>query len=233
MRRLPKVVLPAIGAGALVMASATSAFAATTTITSNGSPYSGDVVATNLTNITLSGSTPVGTFTTTCTHGELDANVQSDGTGGSMTGAVMDNGGTPCKNNFGGNTTITALNLPYSPGSAVYDPAHTNNRDGYIQIPSPNAAVDIKAVATTTFFGTVTCHYGLTSSTPSLTLDLFNGSNPNRPITSNPHGQGTLNGQQLKLDSTKSNSFLCPSATTGTATFQVLTAGGADLEIGP
>ncbi|WP_067456112.1 hypothetical protein [Actinomadura macra] len=223
------IVLPALGAGALLLVTATAALASTT-ITSGGAPYNGDVKATNLTSTRLSGNGPgVGLITTTCTGATLVASVVSDGSTGSLKDIAL----TGCTNNFGGSDTITASKLPYTGGSVVYDPVK-GGRDGYLKINAPNPSVDVKAVLQLTSLGrTETCHYGLTGSTP-LTIDLYNGSNPARPDTANPHSQAELKGQSLQKVANAENTSGCPASASANGRYQILTApGGADLVLGP
>ncbi|MFV2174404.1 hypothetical protein ACFHW2_07745 [Actinomadura sp. LOL_016] len=229
MRKISRVALPLLGAGALVLGGATAAGA--TTIESGGAPFSGTVVGTNLSNVTLTGVSSLGLIQTTCTTAELQASVDSDGTNGSLDAADMPTAGNPdCTNNKGGTTQIDALNLPYTGGGAVYDSAHTANRDGYIFINSPNPNVDIVATLDLTSLNRVeTCHYGLTGSS-QLQINLYNHNNPNKPVAGNAHSQGRLAGQQVQLVSGTSG---CPSSASVTATFQIVTASGADVTIAP
>ncbi|QXJ24322.1 hypothetical protein AGRA3207_005622 [Actinomadura graeca] len=233
------LLLPALGAGALLMAAATTAPAATapapspalsTTITSGGKPYSGDVKATNINGTRLSGNGPgVGLITTTCTSATLVAAVVSDGTSGSLKDLAL----SGCTNNFGGSDTITVGNLPYTGGSVVHDPV-SGGRDGVLKINAPNPGVDVKAVLNLKSLGrTETCHYGLTGSAP-LTIDLFNGNNPARPDTANAHSQGELKGQSLQKVASSENTSGCPASASANGRYQLLTSpGGADLLLGP
>ncbi|MFD0685214.1 hypothetical protein [Actinomadura fibrosa] len=227
MPKPSRFLIPALGAGALLVCTATAALA--TTISSGGAPYNGDVVATNINPTKLSGNGPgVGLITTTCTSTTLTATVVSNGSSGSLKGVTL----SGCTNNYGGSDTITAIGLPYTGGSATYAPV-SGGRDGYLTINAPNPAVDIKAVLHLTSLGrTETCHYGLTTTTP-LTISLFNKTNPARPDTTNNHGQGELKGQSLQKISNPENTSGCPASASANGKFQLLTPGGADLVLGP
>ncbi|WP_289009671.1 hypothetical protein, partial [uncultured Thermomonospora sp.] len=61
--------------------------------------------------------------------------------------------------------------------------------------------------------GTFTCYYGLNSSITSLTFDLYNPTNPNRPDTSVNEAQAKM--QNATLARLSGSNALCP--TTGTA----------------
>jgi hypothetical protein len=215
-----------------MMATATPALASTT-ITSGGLPYSGAIVASNIGgNVTLSGSSPLGLVTSTCTNAQLNATVLSNGTGGQLTGVTLNNGAGPCTNNRGGTTTVTTQNLPYSGGTVTYAPV-AGGRDGTLVIASPNAAVSVKAVLTLPTLGvpTQTCYYGLKTTTPAITIDLWNGTNANRPVTTNSHSQGRLTGQRLDLLTGSTSN--CPTSASANGKFQIVTPGGADLVLGP
>jgi hypothetical protein len=227
MRKLGKIAIPLVGSTALLIGMAGSALASGS-ITSGGAPYTGNVLATNIGNVTLSGNSPLGLIVNSCSGTSLGAYVKSDGTGGQLNSVSI----TGCANNRGGTTTVTALNLPYTGGHVDYDSAHTNHRDGTITIDAPNSAVDVKAVLDLPAWGItgLECHYGLTTATP-LTIDVYDPSNANKPVPSNAHGQGRLNGQSLQLISGGGD---CPSSAAATGNFQIVTdPGGADLQIGP
>ncbi|GAA2163108.1 hypothetical protein [Actinomadura napierensis] len=226
MRKLGTIAIPLVGSTALLIGLAGSALASGT-ITSGGSPYTGDVLATNLGNVTLSGLSSLGPLVNTCTSASLGAYTQSDGTGGKLNSVSL----TGCTNNQGGTTTITALNAPYSGGHVDYAPV-SGGRDGRIVIDAPNPSVDIKAVLTLPNWGipSMECHYGLTTST-ALSIDVYNPANANKPVPSNSHGQGKLAGQSLQFLSGDSK---CPPSASANGNFQIVTdPGGADLTLGP
>lgn len=227
MRKLGKIAIPLVGSTALLIGMTGSAFASGT-ITSGGSPYTGNVLATNLGNVTLSGLSSLGSIINTCTSASLGAYTKSDGTGGQLNSVSL----TGCTNNRGGTTTVTALNLPYTGGHVDYDSTHASNRDGTITINAPNPSVDVKAVLTLPAWGisSMECHYGLTTSTP-LTINVYNPTNANKPVPSNSHGQGKLAGQALQFISGDSR---CPASASANGNFQIVTSpGGADLTLGP
>ncbi|MBW8487690.1 hypothetical protein [Actinomadura parmotrematis] len=223
MKKLGKFSLTASATAAIVVVTAGSAFA--TTIKDPVNAYSGAVRANNIGNITLSGTGSLGLVTNTCTGSQLDATVNSNGTGGSLTGVSI----TGCTNNRGGTTTVTALGLPYSGATVAYAPV-AGGRDGTLTINAPNTAVNIQAVMTLPAWGisSLTCNYSLTSSTP-LTINLYNYNNANKPVPSNTHAQGTLTGQSLQRTSTD---VRCPSSAAATGKFQLLAQpSGHDLAV--
>ncbi|GAA4091918.1 hypothetical protein [Actinomadura miaoliensis] len=230
MKKFGRLALPTLGASALVIASATAALASATITTADGTPYSGDVRATNLGNVTLTGVSALGSIVTTCTSGTLDAYTNSNGTGGSLKTVNL----SGCTNNRGGTTTITAIGLPYTGGQVDYAPV-SSGRDSTLTIFAPNPNVHIQAVLTLPTLGipSLTCHYGLTTSTP-LVLDLFNRNNPNRPVITNTHGQGKLAGQSLQRRTSPAPDARCPASVSANGNFQILAhPSGADLQVGP
>ncbi|MQY07015.1 hypothetical protein [Actinomadura macrotermitis] len=223
MKKLGRLSLTTIGTTALIVATAGGAMA--TTIRNPVNPYSGAIRANNIGNVTLSGSGSLGLVTNTCTASQLDATVNSNGTGGVLTGVSI----TGCTNNRGGTTTITALNLPYTGAQVDYAPV-AGGRDGKLTIFAPNTTVNVQAVMSLPAWGisSLTCNYSLTSSTP-LTIDLFNYNNANKPVPSNTHAQGTLTGQSLQRTTAD---VRCPSSAAATGKFQILSQpGGADLAV--
>ncbi|GAA4151444.1 hypothetical protein [Actinomadura keratinilytica] len=230
MKKFGRLALPTLGASALVIASATAALASATITTTGGTPYSGEVRATNIGNVTLTGVSALGSIVTTCTSGTLDAYVDSDGTGGSLNNVEL----SGCTNNRGGTTTITAIDLPYSGGQVDYAPV-SGGRDAALTIFAPNPTVHIQAVLTLPTLGipSLTCHYGLSTSTP-LVLDLFNPGNANKPVITNSHGQGTLAGQSLQRRTSPTPDARCPASVSANGNFQIVAhPSGADLQVGP
>ncbi|NKZ08497.1 hypothetical protein [Actinomadura latina] len=226
MRKLGKIAIPLVGSAALLVGMAGTALASGT-ITSGGSPYTGSVIATNLGNVTLAGNSFLGPIINSCSSGSLGAYTKSDGTSGRLDSVSL----SGCTNNRGGTTTVTAIGLPYTGGHVDYAPV-TGGRDGKIVIDAPNAAVDIKAILNLPAWGLtgVECHYGLTTTTP-LNIDVYNPSNANKPVPSNPHGQGKLAGQSLQFISGDS---VCPASASANGNFQIVTSpGGNDLLLGP
>lgn len=226
MKKLGRIAVPVLGAGALVMASATAALASAT-ITSNGVAYSGDVRATNLGNATISGVSTLGAIITTCTGAQLDAYINSNGTGGVLNGVST----SGCTNNKGGTTTITALNLPYSGGTVNHAPV-AGGRDATLTIP-PNAPSHVQAVLTLPALGipSLTCHYTLTTT---LTLDLYNHNNANKPVAGNAQAQGKLNGQSLQRRTSPAPDPRCPSSVSANGNFQIVPVPTAGLlAVGP
>ncbi|GLW61926.1 hypothetical protein Arub01_01700 [Actinomadura rubrobrunea] len=230
MKKFGRLALPTLGASALVIASATAALASATITTVDGTPYTGEVRATNIGNVTLTGVSSLGPIITTCTNATLDAYIESDGTGGELRDVVL----SGCTNNRGGTTTITAIDLPYSGGQVDYAPV-AGGRDSKLTIFAPNPKAHVQAVLTLPALGipSLTCHYGLTTSTP-LVLDLFAYDNANKPVPSNPHGQGQLLGQSLQRLPDPTPDSRCPTSVSANGSFQVVAhPSGQDLVVGP
>ena len=76
MRKLGKIAIPLVGSTALLIGMTGSALASGT-ITSGGSPYTGNVLATNLGSVTLSGLSSLGSIINTCTSASLGAYTNS------------------------------------------------------------------------------------------------------------------------------------------------------------
>ncbi|GAB3654921.1 hypothetical protein GCM10027589_13950 [Actinocorallia lasiicapitis] len=227
MKKIGRIGLPVAGALALVLAGSTAAMASAT-ITSGGVAYNGSIVATNIGgSVTLTGTSSLGLLVNTCTGASLTASIQSNGLNGSLTGLTA----TGCTNNRGGTTTITAFGLPYTGGQVDHAPI-AGGRDGKITIFAPNAAVLVRGVASLPAWGipSLTCDYGLTTSTP-LVVDVYNPLNANKPVPANTHGQGKLAGQQLQRLTADAR---CPATMAANGKFQIVTnPGGADLLLGP
>lgn len=230
MRRLSRIALPVLGAGVLTLGTATAALATTIVDDSTGLGYNGDVAVTNINNTVITGLGPgIGSISVTCTSAALTAGVVANGSSGSLKAVSL----TGCTNNYGGSTTISVSNLPYTGGSVTHDPV-AGGRDGYLTIDAPNAGVDVRAVLNLTSIGkTEICHYGLTTTT-DLVIDLYNKTNANRPATGNSHSQGALTGEKLQKISNPENTPGCPSTVTANGKYQVLTSpGGNDLTLAP
>ncbi|GLZ10206.1 hypothetical protein Acsp04_04410 [Actinomadura sp. NBRC 104425] len=222
MKKFGRLALPTLGASALVIASATAALASAKITTTDGTPYSGEVRATNVGNVTLSGVSALGTIVTTCTSSTLDAYVNSDGTGGRLDNVAL----SGCTNNRSGTTTITALDLPYSGGQVDYAPV-SGGRDATLTIFAPNPTVHIQAVLDLPTLGiSLTCHYGLSTSTP-LVLDLFNA-------TKDSPGRGKLAGQSLQRRTSPAPDPRCPASVSANGDFQIVAyPSNANLQVGP
>ncbi|MQY07016.1 hypothetical protein [Actinomadura macrotermitis] len=223
MNKPGRITTATVGAAALVLAAAGPALATTIRIQD---PYSGAVRANNLGNITLAGNS-ASPVISTCTSGQLDATVNSNGTGGQFTSVSI----TGCTNNRGGTTTVTALNLPYSGMQVDYAPV-VGGRDGKLTVFAPSTTVDLRLVMSLPAWGipSLTCDYGLLGTTP-ITMDLFNPANPNKPVPSNTHAQGRLTAQSLQRIG---SSTLCPPSTAISARFQLLAMpSGSDLILDP
>jgi hypothetical protein len=208
MRTLSKAAVPLAGSAALLIAMTGTALASGT-ITSDGSPYTGNVTATNIGPVAFTGPATI-----TCDDAAIKAHVTSTGavqiTGVALTGCTSGSGAT--------------IAVPVPPGglsgSIGYDPGHVGGRDGVLTV--SGAEVDV----TVPVLGGLKCAYGST-----LTAALFNPDNPSKPAPSNPHGQAAIPGASLTLSS---GGFLCSSTLSINALFQVVTAPtAADLVIGP
>lgn len=190
------------------------ASAATTTIRTgdaNGAPYSGAVSSDLLGDATVSTSIGSGS----CTESNMTGSISSDGTGLAIDSASFTgNGGGPCTGST--TSTITAQNVPWTGGSAVYAPV-AGGKDGTVTI----ANFRVKAVVN--LFGGITCIFG-----GNLTADLFNSDNANRPDPTAVSQAVATNATVNKVSS--GSSWLCPSTAQVTATY-ALTGGGTTLHI--
>ncbi|MDP9870247.1 MULTISPECIES: hypothetical protein [Streptosporangium] len=212
MKRLRNLVL-AVTAVVLALTSVpTSAWAATTKIHRNdqfGALYSGKVRATLIGNVSISTSLA----TATCNVGVIDGTVQSDGTMLNVLAYNFSNSpGPQCPNSAGGQSTVTAVGLPWNNGNVTYAPV-PNGRDGTIALNS------VKVTSTSTgWFGTINCTYRGSGAGNSIVLDAFNPTNTNRP---QPVVQAQARAVNYSLNK-DSGSFLCPGTATFSATFQLL-----------
>ncbi|MFD8533180.1 hypothetical protein ACFV0L_37800 [Streptosporangium canum] len=214
MKRLRNLVL-AVTAVVLALGFVpTSAWAATTQIHRNdqfGLPYSGKVRATLLGSVSITTSLA----TATCNVGVIDGTVQSDGTALNVSAYNFSNNpGPQCPNSAGGQSSVTAVGLPWNGGNVTYAPVLPNGRDGTITISS----VKVTSVSTG-WFGSISCTYKGSGAGNSLVLDAFNSTNPNRPVTGVVQAQARAVNYTLNKDS---GSLLCPSTATYSATFQLL-----------
>ncbi|MGI5164855.1 hypothetical protein ACQEU3_10920 [Spirillospora sp. CA-253888] len=193
MKKYGRIALSVLGSASLLTAAPASAETASSFYDeSTNSPYAGAIRGTNLGNATLTAITSLGVLQTTCTSSQFD--FQPVGiTAFSFAG---------CTNNQGGITTVTTQNLPYS-GVVVTHAPVVGGRDGTVSVPAPNPNVHLRLVMTLPNIGipTLTCGYGLTTSTP-LTAEWFNRTNVNRPVPSNPHAQMSMKSQVFQRLST-------------------------------
>ncbi|RJL20668.1 hypothetical protein [Bailinhaonella thermotolerans] len=203
LRRAGTVLLAVVAATAIT---ATSVHAAGTTIrrdNGSGPAYSGRWQATNIGNVTITGTSSAGTIVTTCSSVTLGGGINSDGTGGSI-----DNINIPtCPNNKGGTTVITAENLPYThAGQTVAYVGANPGINGKLTAVDPD--VKVKAVMTMTGFPTQTCYYGFGSTVTQLEIDLYNRDNPSRPDPGQDESQAKIANDAL--DRLAGSTSLCP-----------------------
>lgn len=213
MKRLRNLVL-AVTAVALALAFVpTSAWAATTQIHRNdqfGALYSGKVRATLIGNVSITTSLA----TATCNVGVIDGTVQSNGTALNVSAYNFSNNpGPQCPNSAGGQSSVSAVGLPWNGGNVTYAPV-IPGRDGTITINS----VKVTSVSTG-WFGSISCTYKGSGAGNSLVLDAFNPNNANRPVIAVVQAQARAVNYTLNKDS---GSLLCPSTATYSATFQLL-----------
>lgn len=192
------------GATALALtAIGAPAYAGTTEIrkVSDGSLYSGSAQATLIKSLVVSGG-----GTTTCTTASLGGTIDSDGNPLSISSASV----SGCS---GVASSISFLSLPWS-GNVTYAPV-SGGRDGTITLNSFTVSA--------TVFG-VTCTYG-----GNVTANGYNGSNANRPVTTNSEAQVNMAG--ITVNKT-SGIFLCPSSATITqGVFQLTGSSGQSLYV--
>lgn len=210
-------------ATAVLSLTATAAFAATTTVrtdSATGAPYSGDVTGALISN---SAHFQSGFVQVDCTGSGLAGSVNSDGSNLSVSSASWDN----CDNSLGGTTTTTALELPWSGGSVVHDP-QAGGRDGTMTIVGLLAKSDNKdSLGITT-----TCYYKGSGSGGSITTDVYNPDNTNRPEPDS-EAQAHADAEPLTLvdDATYNSGAACSSTATFTAVYSMNGAQGAKLFI--
>jgi len=208
--------LTGLAATAALGLTATAAAAATTTIHSGsatGPAYSGSVTASLLGTATVATSLGSGS----CTSSTLTGSISSNGTGLNISSATFTGTGSggACAGS-GISATVTAQNLPWSGGSAVYSPV-SGGKDANITI------ANFKVKAVVNILGGITCYYG-----GNLTAPGYNPNNPNKPVSST-HAETAINGASVSLAS--GSNFFCPGTATVTATYALTGAGGVDLYV--
>lgn len=211
MSRIRNLAVAGVASLAAVALTAPPASAASTTVrTGNaaGPAYSGAVSADLLGLAVVNSSLGGGT----CNESNMTGSVQSDGTGLTINSASFSNNGGNCSGTL--SSTITATNLPWSGGTAVYAPV-AGGRDGTVTI------ANFRVRATINIFGGINCNYG-----GNLTANAYNPDNPNRPDPAAVAQAAVNNATVNKINS--GSSFLCPSTATVTATY-ALTGGGTTL----
>ncbi|NRQ39543.1 hypothetical protein HII36_48105 [Nonomuraea sp. NN258] len=186
--------------------------------------YSGNFQAINLGDVYFAGNAPfIGVVDTLCQYTQLRGTVASGGSGTVNYVQIDDDGaGAACPNNQGGTTTITAISTNGN-GQVYYDNDPNPGRDGVLEIAGNQPGVHLQAEIEMPLVtpDLQTCHYGLTSTTPTLELDLFNGTNPDRPDSGSSEAQGSAAGQEFHLMTSQTNSFYCPEAVAAYATVTV------------
>jgi len=203
--RIRNLAVMGVASLSVLALSASPAAAATTSIHQDsitGPLFSGNVVASNLGNISVTTSLS----NATCTSAVQNGSVNSDGTNLTVTSASF----SGCTSSLGA-VTVNASSLPWSGGAVVYDPV-AGGRDGTLTLSNFTVGA--------TVFG-ISCTYRGT-----LVGNGFNPDNPNRPDTSNAQSQAQIvNGVVNKL----SGSFLCPGTATVNALYQLIGANGEQL----
>lgn len=207
------------GLGALAAASAlafAAAPAGATTIRSgsvSGPLYSGAV------NATLASSSL--DFTSTLSNVSCNQSTNTGSTDsagiGSTTGATWNTNGGACIDSVAGTTTITARLLPWT-ATTAYAPVR-NGRNGTVTIKTYSKAVRADGI---------TCYFKGGGTGDTITLDLYNPDNPNKPLPG-VAGAQTLANETLVKDTTQVNSFLCPSTATMSGVYSQAGSGGTAL----
>jgi hypothetical protein len=228
---MKRIAFGAIGIAAIAALAVPSAVrpasAATTSIcTVNTSPCpSGNLYGTNVNTLdTLSGSlasasaklsTSLGTIT--CTNSAYSASSHADGTSGSESGLVFNDGSStqPCTTNLLGNptATITVNNEPYS-ASAVKTSG--TNWDGTLTVNSVNVTIKLS--------NGLTC----TATVSAATGNLYNKGNANAPVggANASHSEVDIPGISVSI----SGSF-CPTSGTETVTYYMVGTNPANTDI--
>lgn len=126
---------------------------------------------------------------------------------GSITSATFSDNGSDCTDSNGNLCTATTTASSTNPFSVtVADAANQTPPDplanGAFNVTVPNAGANVTCgpVGTPVF----SCNFGTQSGQPNnvITGSIYNDNNPNRPDTSNPHGQIRFNNVTLFSDST-------------------------------
>ncbi|GAA3964980.1 hypothetical protein GCM10023085_54400 [Actinomadura viridis] len=205
MRTLTRIGVSAVAAGAALTLTAGSATAATTTVrrdTATGAAYSGNWRITNIGNLTFTATVLGINITASCPQVTLTGTVQSAGTG------TLNQATVGACSSSAGSAQVAFEGLPYTQGQVTYAPV-AGGRDGTLSISDPG--LRIKVVMN--ILGTQTCYYGFGSTVGSLTFNVYNRDNPNRPVPSVDDAQGSLN--NARLDRLTGSSSLCPTTGTG------------------
>ncbi|SEG54530.1 hypothetical protein SAMN04489712_106163 [Thermomonospora echinospora] len=207
MHVLARFATPVLAAATVLGLVATSASAAPATIRRGGPaelPYSGAIRFDNLGPLSVNARILGVNVTAQCSTAVLNGTLTSSSTG-SLNSATV----TGCSSNVGGSANITFQNLPYTDATVDYAPI-PGGRDGTLTFTDP----DLRIRANLTVFGiSATCYYGFGSTVSSLTFDLYNPDNPNRPNPSVAEAQGKMN--NASLDRLSGSGAICPA--TGTA----------------
>ncbi|TNY35957.1 hypothetical protein [Thermomonospora catenispora] len=208
MKALTRLAVPVLAAATALGLTATGASAAAVTIRRDGptgAPYSGAFRFDNLAPLSLRTSILGINVTAQCDTVTLEGTLVSDGSSVSLNSAVVDD----CSSSIGGSAEVTFENLPYDQATVEYAPV-SGGRDGTLTFTDSRLRIraDISVLGIS-----ATCYYGLGSSITSLTFDLFNPDNPDRPSPTVDEAQGAVDNASLTRLS--GSSSICP--TTGTA----------------
>jgi hypothetical protein len=193
----------------------TAAAASATTIrsgSSTGSPYTGSVSGSALGNSLLES----GFVDVTCTGSTLSGDI----TNSNGTGDIDSASWSGCTSNLGGTCTVTANNLSWG---VTATKVNGQNWDGTFKASSVSATVACSG----TSVGSFTCTYRGSGTGDSVTGNLYNPDNANRP-------NSTSDAQVDFIDEglTKTGgSFTCSSTATWTALYKINGASNADLWI--
>jgi hypothetical protein len=212
-----------------------AAAASATTIrsgSSTGSPYTGSITASLTSGVSAKFTS--GFVNITCNQSTISGSItNSNGTGNISSGSWTNNGGA-CPNNIGGSCTSTALNLNWN-AAATYDAGGTGGRSGYMVIGATGNQMRVKADCTDSFGSHTICYYtgnnAAGSGANSLEGDLFNPVGTAAGQLKYPSVSDAANTNNLKLDTTQMNGFLCSSTAAFAATYDVTGAGGVHLWI--
>jgi hypothetical protein len=192
---------------------AAPALASATTVrsgSSTGSPYTGSISGTAIGDSTFDSAF----VDVTCTGASFGGDI----TNSSGTGDIDTWTWSGCSSSLGGTCTVTAGNLSWS-----VTISHVNGQswDGTFRV----GGVSLTVACTGTGLGSFSCTYRGSGTGDSVTSDLYNPDNPNRPY-SNSGWQVEFGDENLTRTG---GSLACSSAAGWSTTYEVTGAGGAEL----
>lgn len=189
MKTLARIAAAILAVVTALSLSATGAAASTITIRrddAGGSPYSGGFRFDSLVPMTLNLQILGMNAVVQCDSIGLNGNMGSDGSNFVLSAVSFGN----CTSDIGNVHSIGFEGLPYTQATLRYDPL-PGGRDGVLILTDPGLRIRFS------LNGVGTCGYGLNGSIPSLTVNLYNPDNPNRPDPSVPEAQAEIDNAPL------------------------------------